>query len=268
MSAMKFILAGIVTGAAVCALSGSLHAAAGVLIVEKTTSGGSATTNQIQIESNRMRAESAGPRGEKQVVIFDGARQVLTMIDNGNKTYTELTKEDADRLGAQMSDAMAQIKKQLATMPPEQRAKIEAMMTGRMGGAGGVLPKPTYRRAGTDTAGKWPCTKYDGYEGDKKTSEVCTVDPKTLGLSDADFTVTRQFVEFFKKVIPALASQAFAVGSVEQDGFAGVPVKRSLTLLGRPMTTEIVEVTRQTFPDASYAVPAGYQKKPFAGAAR
>ena len=255
----------IVHVAAIGALTASLQAADGLLIVEKSTSGGAPATNQIQIETNRMRAETTGPRGEKQVVIFDGTRQVLMMIDDQNKSYTELTKADAEALGAQMSDAMAQIQKQLAGLPPEQKAQIEAMMKGRMGGAGGPLPKTTYKKTGTDTAGKWPCTKYEGYEGQTKTSEVCTVDPKALGLTEADFAVTKQFVEFFKKVVPAMASQAFAIGTVEEQGFSGVPVKRTATVMGRQVTSEITEVSRKTFADASYAAPAGYQKRPFAG---
>lgn len=267
MARMKSIITGVACGALVGVMSGPLHAAAGLLIVEKTTQGGTATTNQIQIEANRMRAESTGPRGEKQVVIFDGARQVLTMIDHENKSYTEMTKADAERLGAQMADAMAQIQKQLAGMPPEQRAQIEGLMKGRMGGAGGAAPKPQFRKAGTETVGKWTCTRYEGYEGETRTSEVCTVEPKVLGLTEADFAFTKQFVEFFKKIVPQMAAQAFAIGTVEQQGFAGVPIKRKISVLGREITTEITDVTRQTFADASYAVPAGYQQKPF-GAGR
>jgi hypothetical protein len=264
-ASMRVTFTHLAHGTAVGLLTVSLQAADGLLIIEKSTSGGTPATNQIQIEANRMRAETTGVRGEKQIVIFDGARDVLTMIDDQNKTYTELTKADAEQLGAQMADAMAQIQKQLAGLPPEQKAQIEAMMKGRMGGAGGGLPKTTYKRAGTDTAGKWTCAKYEGYEGATKTSEVCTVEPKALGLTEADFAVTKQFVEFFKKVVPAMASQAFAIGTVEEQGFAGVPVKRSTTVLGRQVTSEITEVTRKTFPDASYAAPAGYQKRPFAG---
>ena len=265
---MNSITKALASAGAVCALSISLQAANGVLVVETTTQGGTSTTTQIQIESNRMRAESTGPGGVKQVVIFDGARQVLTMIDNENKSYTEMTRDDAEKLGAQMSDAMAQIQKQLAGMPPEQRAQIEAMMKGRMGAGGGAAPKPQYRKAGTDTVGKWTCTKYESYEGETRTSEICTVEPKALGLTEADFAFTKQFVEFFKKIVPQMASQVFAIGTVEQQGFSGVPVKRKVSVLGREITTEITDVTRQTFPDASYAVPAGYQKKPFGAAGR
>jgi hypothetical protein len=77
--------------------------------------------------------------------------------------------------------------------------------------------------------------------------------------------VTKPLVEFFKRFLPAMAEQAFAVGTVEQQGFAGVPVKRTMTVLGRQIVSEVTEVSRQTFPDSIYAVPAGYQKRAFAG---
>jgi len=256
------------SAAAICLLSVSLQGAAGILIVEKTTSGGTPSTNQVQVESNRMRAESVGPRGEKQVVVFDGTRQVLMLIDDQNRSYTELTRAEADDIGAEMAKAMAQVQKQLESLPPDQRKQFESMMQGRMGGAGGAAPKTVYKRTGTDTVGKWSCTKYEGYQGETRTSELCTVDPKTLGLTDADFAVTRQFVDFFKRVVPAMADQAFAAGTVEQQGFAGVPVRRTRTVLGRQTTTEITDISRQTFPDASYAAPAGYQKRPFAAMGR
>ena len=110
-----------------------LQAADGVLIVEKTTSGTATTTSQIQIEKTRMRAEVQGQANARQTIVFDGEKQVLWMINNEKKTYSEISKADADRLGAQLSGAMAQMQQQLAAMPPDQRAQVEKMMAGRMG---------------------------------------------------------------------------------------------------------------------------------------
>lgn len=266
---MKSILKGLVSAGALCVMTGSLHAANGLLIVQKTTTGtGAPHTNQIQIESNRMRAESTGPRGEKQVVIFDGARQVLMMIDNEKKSYTELTQAEADKIGSQVSDAMAEMQKQMASLPPGQRAQMEAIMKGRMGGAGAAgaaARKTQYRKVGTDKVGSWTCDKYEGYNGAEKVSEVCTVDPKAFGVTMADFAVSKQLAAFFKKVIPQMADQMFTVGSIEEQGFSGVPVRQTFSVGGRQITTEISEVTRQTFPDSSYAAPAGYQKTTFGG---
>jgi len=247
-------------------LAGPLHAAEGVLIVEKTTVGGTAQTNQIQIERNRMRAE-VGASGEvKRIVIFDGAKQVMWMLDTDKKTYNEMTKADVDRIGGQMQDAMALVQSQLANLPPAQRAQIEAMMKGRgMPGAGAPVPKTEYRKAGTDKAGKWTCDKYEGFQNNQKTSELCTVDPAALGFSLADFDVSRQLAEFFKKLMPQNADQILIIGKAEEQGYSGVPVRRRFTLLGKETLTELTEVTRQTFADAAFEVPAGFKKEDFLG---
>jgi hypothetical protein len=259
-------------------LTGTAQAADGLLIVQKTSSGGGAPqTNQIQIENKRMRAESSGATGGKTVVMFDAGKEVLTMVDADKKTYSEITKADVDALGAQMagaqsqiSAAMAQMEQQLKNMPPEQRAQVEAMMKGRMGGAGrsgaaAGAPKIQYRRAGTATVGKWTCDKYDGFEGEQKTAEVCTVDPKALGFAAADFEVTKQLMAFFKKLMPQMANQMFSIGTPEEQGFSGVPVRQMMTVGGRQVTTEISEVSRQTFADSVFQVPAGFQKTDFMG---
>ena len=85
--------------AAMCLAAWPLHAADGVLIVEKATNGGKTQTNQIQIEKDRMRAETAGPTGEKQTVLFDGVKQTLWIVNDDRKTYSEMTKADVDPHG-------------------------------------------------------------------------------------------------------------------------------------------------------------------------
>jgi hypothetical protein len=239
---------------------GSARAADGVLIAERTTLGGAAQTHQIQIERTRIRTEMSGD--SRRVVIFDGGKQVLWMLDPDKQTYNELTKADFERIGAQMQSAMAMMQSQLANMPPAQRAQIEAMMKGR--GMPGAAPvKTEYRKVGTDKVGKWTCEKYDGFQNDQKTSEICTVDPSALGLSQADFEVTRQLAEFFKKMIPQNADQLFTLGKAEDQGFNGIPVRRKSTVAGKETIFEITDVSRQSFPDASFAVPAGFTKQDF-----
>ena len=78
---MRLMLKGVVFAAALSVMGGRALAADGLLLVQKTTSGGTTQTHQIQIESRRMRAESSGATGAKQIVVFDGVKQVLTMID-------------------------------------------------------------------------------------------------------------------------------------------------------------------------------------------
>jgi hypothetical protein len=265
---MKLISRIGVAVAVIFSIASPLRAAEGVLIVERTVAGATTRTSQVQIERERMRAELTGPAGETQIVVFDGPQQVLRLISVERKSYTEMTKADADRMGAQVSTAMAGMKEQLAKMPPEQRAKMEAMMA-RLGGAipgAAAAAKPDFRRAGTDKVGKWTCDKYEGFRNGEKTSEVCTVDPKALGLTMADFEISKQVGEFFQKLLPQGADQIVGVGTLDTQGFSGVPVRR-VTLSGGKVqsTSELTDVRRQTFADSTYDVPAGFQKRTMPG---
>ena len=108
-------------GAAIVLTAAAAGAADGILIKQKSTSGGGAvTTNQIQLEKTRMRAEVDMPNGRKQTMIFDGTAQVMRMIDDEAKTYSEMTKADIEGMSGQMSGAMAQMQEQMKTMPPKR----------------------------------------------------------------------------------------------------------------------------------------------------
>jgi hypothetical protein len=262
---MKIAVKSITLAGALSVLTATAAAADGILLVTKTTAGGGApATSQVQIDGRRMRAEAIGERGEKQIVVFDGTKKVMMLIDDSKKSYTEMSEADIEALGSQMSGMMAQIEQQMKNMPPEQRAQVEAMMRGRGGAMPGATgPKIAYTKVGTDTVGKWTCDKYEGSSGGQKVSEVCTVDPKVLGFTAADFAVSRELAAFFRKIMPS--AQMFSIGTPEDQGFAGVPVRTISFGGGRQITSEITEVTRQTFPDSVFQAPAGYQKTSMMG---
>jgi len=249
---------------AVCSYASPLVAAEGFLMVEHTVAGSNTRTSQVQLERDRMRAEMTAASGETQIIVFDAPQQVLRIISPSRKAYTEITKADADRMGDQLGTAMAAMKEKMASMPPEQRAKMEALMS-RLGGAAtpaAAAAKPEYKRAGSDKVGKWACEKYEGFRNGQKVSEVCTVDPKVLGLTMADFDLSKQVAAFFQKMLPQGTEPMAGMATFEAQGFSGIPLRR-IAYTGDKVTvsSEVTEVRRQTFPDSSYEVPAGFQKQ-------
>jgi hypothetical protein len=255
--------------ASLCLTTAPLIAAEGLLIIQKTTVGTRVRTSQVQIEKERMRTEIEGVNGEKQVIVFDGPKRVLTMIYPDRKAYAELTKAEADQMGVSgqvtMSPAM---REQMAKMPPAQRALMEQMMRGRATVSAAPPPKMEYRRAGSDKAGKWACDKYEGFQNNVKKMEICTVAPRTLGVAATDLDIARQMAAFFAKMAPQGAGPAFEVGTVETVGFSGLPV-RSIGYGSKGevvYASEISEVSQQNFAASSYAVPAGFQKQAMFGA--
>jgi len=257
---MMRVTAGALVLAAACAAASPALAAQGVLVAETTTINGTPRTSQIQIEANRIRAEVAGPDGSIQAVIFDGAKQVLYMVNPASKSYSTMTKADVDAAGAQLGDAMKQMQAALQNMPPAQRAQMEAMMKGR-GMPGMNAARPEYRRGGTSKVSKWTCDVYESFQNNAKTGEVCTVSPSVLGFMATDFEVTRQLAEFMRGLIPQGADQLFQVGNASQQGFSGVPVRRVNTVAGREIVSEVTSVSRQTFADALFAVPEGFTQQ-------
>jgi hypothetical protein len=248
-------------------------AADGIVLVQKFTYADKPPqTHQIQIDQTHMRTESTGPDGSKAVIIFDSARQVMTMVSDANKSYSEMSKADMEAAAAQLSGAMSQMQEMMKNLPPERRAQMEAMMKGRGAAPGAAAPaaapaRPVFHKVGTATVGKWTCDKYEGLTNGQKTHEVCTVDPKVLGFSPADFQVTRDMIAFFKQFqgqLPQLQqqsqSQTFTMGTVEDQGFSGIPVRSVSTSNGSQVTFEIADVHREAFTDATFQPPAGYQK--------
>jgi hypothetical protein len=190
----------------------------------------------------------------------DGVLVVETSTVNGSPRATQVQIVDA--AGAQMGDAMAQMQKALEGMPPAQRAQMEAMMKGRLGGlpgAGGA-PKTEYRRGGTSKVSKWTCDVYEGFQNNAKTGEVCTVSASALGFTATDFEVSQQLAAFMRGLIPQGADQVFQAGRVQEQGYEGVPVRRVTTIAGREMVTELTSVARQTFPESLFAIPDGFTK--------
>jgi uncharacterized protein DUF4412 len=257
------------TAAALCLFVASTYAANGVVISMKTTGGGGGTTStdQIQLDANHMRTQMTGRGGGENGVVFDGTKQTLYIIDDTKKTYSEITKDDLDRMAAQLAQVQQQMQGAMANMSPEQRAQIEAMMRGRGGRGMPGMPapaaKPTYKKTGTDKVGKWTCDKYEGYQGDRKTSEVCTVAPTALGLSESDFAVTKEFAKFFSGVMPNMSDRVFSLGSLEDRGFVGVPIRTiSYGADGSVTnTSELTDITHQNIPDSTFAPPTGYAKQ-------
>jgi hypothetical protein len=273
---MKAIVKTTTCTAAVMLLAASVSAADGIVLVQKFTYADKPPqTHQMQIDQHHLRTESAGANGQKVAVIFDGDRQVMTMINDATKSYFEMSKADLDAASAQITGAMAQMQEAMKNMPPEQKARMEAMMKGRMGGAGApaapAAARPQFKKTGTATVGKWTCDVYEGYTNGQKTHEVCTVDPKALGFTTADFQVTRDMAAFFKQFAGQLQqfqsqSQTFTMGTMEDQGFSGIPIRSVSTTSGGQVTFEITDAHREAFTAATFQPPAGYQKTEMFGA--
>jgi hypothetical protein len=228
----------------------------GIVMVQQETRDGKVTTNTMQMDKTHMRMESGGTT----VVIFDGDAQVMRVINMEKKSYTEMTKAQLQQMSQQMSAAMEKLK----NLPPEQRAMMEKMMAGRGAGMPGMAPAApiTYRGTGSDKTGKWACAKYDGTREQQKVVELCTVEAGALGLTPADFEVAKQLAEFLKTLMPTLADEVTLNGSTAEQGFSGIPIRRTSLSNGQVRSTsELKDIRREAIPASAWQVPAGFKRE-------
>jgi len=239
---------------------------AGVLIVsdyESAPEHKGVSTSQVYVDRDRMRVET--DKDAERVFIFRQDQERFWVIDNKNKTYTEMTKQDLHKMKQQLDGAMALMQEKMKDLPPEQRKIIEQMMKGKMPAALPEAPKMVYKKvASGEKINKWMCDKYEGSATGKDKEEIWTTDWQQTGITEADLKVIRGMAEFFAefvKNIPFFSN----IGSKEwekEHGFAGFPI-RTIHYSGTQVRykMEIKEIRRQDFAASLFDLPSGLQKK-------
>lgn len=122
--------------------------------------------------------------------------------------------------------------------------------------------KITYRRTGTSKVRQWPCTTYEGVRGTEKVVEVCVAAGAEIALTAADFKLTQEAIDLAKGFTSQDTLDGIPVyGTVDKQGFAGFPVRRTTFREGKQVsTTELTEIRREAIPAANLELPVGYVK--------
>jgi hypothetical protein len=226
-------------------------AQAGALMVNETTYDGSKVVKStISVGDQSIRVDVEGEKGVN-VIIYRGDKQAFWMINDNDKSYTEMTKKQMDDLAAQMEATMKQL-------PPAMRK----MMAGKMGGA--AEPGPKYvKKATGEKVGQWTTTRYEA--ADKKgVKKIWTTPQGSVQLTATDLAALKQFSKFFEK-FGANKSDFFKFDRTDL-GYTGVPVKTVMMEGAKvKMSSELKEATKKSFPASIFDVPAGYKKKDMKG---
>jgi hypothetical protein len=241
----------------------SLPARAGVTF----TMEGENHKSTIRIEGPRLRIEdvqgkedSQGKKGPR-IMIFNGTTRTLTLIDPGDRTYSELHEADLRQMESQVAD---QMEKAIAKMPPEQQAKMREMMTARgIGAAKSATPAKKRDVTYLATGGKeqiagHTCQSYRVVIDGTAHGEICAV-PWSAGM------VSRSDLDAFVK-FGAFASRDFGGGAPAFDDMVskapGFPVLQSrLDASGNKTPGErLTSFKRAAIPADQFLPPADYTK--------
>jgi hypothetical protein len=226
----------------------------------------------VYIDAGKLRVEGDNPSSGKYLVIFDESMQVTWMVDLAKGSYMEFTKAQVDQLASQMEgvatqmqEAMKQMEAQMANMPPEQRAMMEQMMKGRMGGmmaAPAPAAKTVREKAKGERVGPFTCTRYEVLSGGQLSQEVCAAPANALQLDASAMETFRALAEFYEpltRMASSFAGNWAAPSGLDQ--IQGFPVQTVMYSNQKPTSEWRVEKIENRSLEASlFELPPGLKK--------
>lgn len=250
-------------------LSQSAYAGAVMDMVIMDASGQEVGRAKIYAQSNRIRMDELGGEHSDVSMIYLGDR--LLYVDHDEKSYMVLDEAMMSDVSAQLNEAMAQLEKELAGMPPEQRAMLEEMMKGQlqdlMPTESAPVPAPRIESRGSGKWQSYDCKEYAIFDGDEKIQEVCAAELDGIAGADEAMQAFASMGEYIVKMaesMPMMSGQ-FNPGEL-MDEFDGFPVHTMDYENGELVTQSSLEsISEKDLPPEMFAAPEGYrQQDPFA----
>jgi hypothetical protein len=198
--------------------------------------------------------------------IFRGDRKVLWVLQPKEKTYMELTQEDVRAMGQKIKGAMSQMEGMLASLPPEQRAQVEAAM--KKAQAGSKAPgKRVVEPLGQSRAiNGFECKGYRVAQENGPSMEVWSTDPAGLELAAEDLAVFKEMAEFMKEMTTGFSQMRQFMKDVEHPAEGEVPGMPILVITKGPDgkdagRMEVTGIKRGPIDAGKFEVPEGYTKE-------
>ncbi|MBI3126222.1 MAG: DUF4412 domain-containing protein [Candidatus Tectomicrobia bacterium] len=237
----------------VLSLAAAPPAGAGFLLTFSGASD-SQTPARMSIEKEALRIEEGG-----NVAIYRRDKNLLWSLNSREKTYTELTHQQAEKVGKDMGKAMEGLREQMKDLSPEERKLMEGMM-GEALKKHSAPSKVEYRKIASNArAGKWTCDRYEMLVDGRKKAETCFARAASIGVDPPEAQTLESFFAFMSKT----AKQMGAVFGVFQGSEPpGIPVETvSFSEDKASERMEVQEIARKSFPGSLFEVPEGYRKE-------
>jgi len=223
-------------------------------------------TATLKVQGKRVLITSSANASE---ALFDSTDTVLYVIDHKKKSVSPINKQVMQQLSTQINSAMSALEKQLASMPPEQRAQMEQFMGG-MGISTKKEEKPAISllNDGSSEYASIACDITKVMQESQQIGTICITKGNNTELSNADYETllelqtfmlnlakeAGQFAEKFGQQLPSFGNtdlktlvihseqvgveggESFSVTSINQD-----KVKETLAL---PEGYQTEDITR------------------------
>ncbi len=247
-------------------LSSLAHAGVVMDMVTKNASGREDDRSTIYSQSKMVRMDEVRGQEVESSMIFLGNE--FLYVDHRKKSYIVMDEATLEEVSAQISDAMKQMEAELARMPPEQRAMVEQMMKGQMGGMMGQQDTPAAApRVEAVGSGKWQshtCRQYAIFEGAEKTQELCAAKLDDIDGGDEVMEAFRDMAAYITKLtesMPMDVNDGINPGEL-MDQIDGFPVHTTDYENGVVVReTSVDSITEKDLEPGFFSAPEGYRRE-------
>lgn len=227
------------------------------------TQHGNRGVTTITLDGDHVRIDHPDRSERATTTILDAAAKKVLLVNDHEKSYSELTEADRQKLQSQMDGMRSQMKDRLKDVPPEQRQKIEEMMAKRGGGPAAKEHILKFEALGArKTINGFACDMYRKLEDGKVREELCAA-PWSAGLvQKSDFAAVGKFAASMMQDFGG-PGRARRNPLAELDQYPGIPISRVSIDEGgkRGDEDQIKSIKRGAVPAAQFGVPAGYTRK-------
>jgi len=229
-------------------------------------SGQTLSTDKMYLQNGLGRMEEAKD-GSYTIFKEDG----IYHVDPADHSYKVMDKATMDQMSAKMGDAMAKMKSQMASMPPERRAMMEKMMN-QMNGTGGAGAKPEIYDAvdtgKTETSNGRACRLWNETRNGELKAQYCVAPKGSLPGTDEFAAFAKRMSAFMQQMSGPMHN--VGAGLMQQqiavlDKINGFPIVTRHFSGGKLDSSESVVKTweSRTLPASTFEVPAGFTRKEF-----
>ena len=247
----------------ILAVVAAAPAMAGVELTMETTdpAGTLAYTTTFRSQGDFVRMDNLTAAGEADVsTIFLGDRFIV--LEHVDRRYAVVDQAMLDEVAAQLKVAIAQLEKDIATLPPEQQAGAKRELQRQVAELMGT-PSVADRRVKETGAGEWngePCRKYAVYEGPNLTREICAAALDHIDGAKQALDAFRTMADYLDKMTESFPAAAAGPNPGELlDQIVGFPVITRDYRMGRVVQTMTLKAADEAdFGASEFEVPEGY----------
>ena len=256
----------VVLASGVLALMSGSALAGTVITLDQSINGQPARQQTIELTSDKVKMTTPDNQ-----TIYRGDQNKVWIVRPEDKAYIEMTPESMGQMKSMMDKQMAMMQQRMASLPPEQRKQMEAMMAARGMGpsAPAAPPQVTYEKAGDPKkVGSYTCTPFKVKMQGIPESEFCMAPLSELGLTRDDMQAFIGLGKFMSQMGGTGAQRSpmsqLDFDSIKQQiGFDGFPVETKLNAadVHYAVQTTLKSVKHEDPPAGTFDLPAGYTRQ-------